>query len=184
LDLESPEFWQLRDKILTHELIVLQTIAFDMTIEHPYKSLLTYVKQIQGSRNLAQVAWNFVNDSLRTTLCLQFKPQLIASAAIYLASKFLKYQLPEGPKPWWEVFNANIKDLEEISNQILDLYESPGMATPSSSSSPLNIGGSNGSSFGGEKSKEEVKAEMKSEVKTEVKSEVKTEVKSNDTTKS
>jgi len=131
LDFESTEFWQLRDKILTHELIVLQTIAFDMTIEHPYKYLLMYVKQIHGNRNLAQVAWNFVNDSLRTTLCLQFKPQLIASAAIYLASKFLKYQLPEGPKPWWEVFNAKIEDLEEISNQILDLYESPGSLSQS-----------------------------------------------------
>lgn len=126
MDLESQEFWNLRDKILAHELIVLQTIAFDMTIEHPYKYLLIYVKQISGNRNLAQVAWNFVNDSLRTTLCLQFKPQLIAAAAIYLASKFLKYTLPENPKPWWEVFNAETKDLEEISNQILDLYESPG----------------------------------------------------------
>jgi hypothetical protein len=38
------------------------------------------------------------NFSLRTTLCLQFKPQLIASAAIYLASKYLKYELPEGKK--------------------------------------------------------------------------------------
>jgi len=126
MDLESSEFWQLRDKILTHELIVLQTIAFDMTIEHPYKYLLTYVKQIQGNRNLAQVAWNFVNDSLRTTLCLQYKPQLIAAAAIYLASKFLKYTLPEGQKPWWEVFNVRIQDLDDISNQILDLYDSPG----------------------------------------------------------
>ena len=52
--------------------------------------------------------------SLRTTLCLQYKPQLIASAAIYLASKFLNYTLPEGAgkKPWWEVLDAKIEDLE------------------------------------------------------------------------
>ena len=53
--------------------------------------------------------------SLRTTLCLQFKPQLIASAAIYLASKFLKLKLPEGKegkRPWWEIFDAKIEDLE------------------------------------------------------------------------
>jgi len=122
---DSMEFQQLKDQILTNELIVLQTIAFDLTVEHPYKFLLTYVKGIKGNRQLAQVAWNFVNDSLRTTLCLQFKPQLIASAAIYLASKFLKYDLPEGKnKPWWEVLDAKIEDLDEISNQILDLYDS------------------------------------------------------------
>lgn len=27
-------------------------------------------------------------------------------------------------KPWWEIFDAKIENLEEISNQILDLYES------------------------------------------------------------
>jgi len=134
---DSPEFNQLKEQILTHELIVLRTIAFDLTVEHPYKYLLSYVKGIQGNRSLAQVAWNFVNDSLRTTLCLQHKPQLIASAAIFLASKFLKYQLPEGKKPWWEVFDARIDDLEAISGQILDLYDSTTSASsvkPNSSS--------------------------------------------------
>eukprot|EP00965_Chrysotila_dentata_P024194 801658-Pleurochrysis_carterae.AAC.3 len=35
------------------------------------RPLLAYVKSIQGTRDLAQVAWNFINDSLRTTICLQ-----------------------------------------------------------------------------------------------------------------
>jgi hypothetical protein len=59
---DSKEFLELREKILTQELAVLQTIAFDLTVEHPYKHLLTYVKGIKGNRQLAQVAWNFVND--------------------------------------------------------------------------------------------------------------------------
>jgi cyclin T len=122
--MDSREYLDLREEILVAERQVLQAIAFDLTVEHPYKYLLNYVKVIEGNRNLAQVAWNFVNDSLRTTLCLQFRPQLIASAAIYLASKFLKIQLTKpGEKPWWEVFDAKIEDLEEISNQILDLYD-------------------------------------------------------------
>jgi hypothetical protein len=50
---------------------------------------------------------------LRTNLCLQYKPQFIASAAIYLASKFLKYTLaPDGKKAWWEVLDAKIEELE------------------------------------------------------------------------
>ena len=36
-----------------------------------YRPLLAYVKSIKGSRDLAQVAWNFINDSLRTTIALQ-----------------------------------------------------------------------------------------------------------------
>jgi len=71
---------ELKDQILLYERVVLQTIAFDLTVEHPYKFLLNYVKSIQGrllslppkndnfnnsktgNRKLAQVAWNFVND--------------------------------------------------------------------------------------------------------------------------
>ncbi len=46
-------------------------------------------------------------------MCLQYKPQFIASAAIYLASKFLKYTLaPDGKKAWWEVLDAKIEELE------------------------------------------------------------------------
>jgi transcription initiation factor TFIIIB Brf1 subunit/transcription initiation factor TFIIB len=123
---QSQEFWEIRDQILLFERIVLQTIAFDLTVEHPYKFLLTYVKTISGDRNLAQVAWNFVNDSLRTTLCLQYKPQLIALATIYLASRLIDYELPPGPggRPWWEGLGARKEELDHISSQILDLYES------------------------------------------------------------
>eukprot|EP01120_Amphizonella_sp_Union-15-10_P010508 TRINITY_DN4212_c0_g1_i1.p1 TRINITY_DN4212_c0_g1~~TRINITY_DN4212_c0_g1_i1.p1 ORF type:complete len:342 (+),score=69.57 TRINITY_DN4212_c0_g1_i1:92-1117(+) len=125
LNPESEEYKQFREQILINERIVLQTIAFDLRIEHPYTYLLQYIKKIDGDRDLAQVAWNFINDSLRTVLCLQFKPQLIALAAIYLSSKFLKKELTveQDGKGWWDVLDANIPDLEDISNQILDLYQ-------------------------------------------------------------
>jgi len=47
---------------------------------------LNEAKAVQetNSRSLAQVAWNFANDSLRTTLCLQFEAQDIAHATLYL----------------------------------------------------------------------------------------------------
>ncbi|KAL6077090.1 Cyclin-K isoform 1 [Balamuthia mandrillaris] len=158
---QAPESTKLREQILLYERIVLQNIAFNLTVEHPYKYLLSFVKSIQGDQNLAQVAWNFVNDSLRTTLCLQYEPKLIAIAAIYLASKFLNYKLPEADnKPWWEDLGFKIEDLDrmlflsllfsfsslvdllapallysplsltnyllhaDVSNQILDLYDS------------------------------------------------------------
>ncbi len=58
----------LREEVLLGERNVLQTMAFDLTVEHPYKHLLTYVKTLRGNqsteafKSLAQVAWNFVND--------------------------------------------------------------------------------------------------------------------------
>eukprot|EP01119_Soliformovum_irregulare_P025194 TRINITY_DN9263_c0_g1_i1.p1 TRINITY_DN9263_c0_g1~~TRINITY_DN9263_c0_g1_i1.p1 ORF type:complete len:408 (-),score=65.74 TRINITY_DN9263_c0_g1_i1:3-1226(-) len=120
--LTEEEFNSIRASILTNELLILQTLAFDLTVEHPYKFLLGYVKTIKGDNKLAQVAWNFVNDSLRTNLCLQFRPQLVAAGAIFLATKYLRYKIPEGRVPWWELFDAKLADLEEISQQILELY--------------------------------------------------------------
>ena len=46
--IKTEEFASLRESILTHELICLQTIAFDLTVEHPYKHVINNVKRIQG----------------------------------------------------------------------------------------------------------------------------------------
>eukprot|EP01119_Soliformovum_irregulare_P004461 TRINITY_DN15472_c0_g1_i2.p1 TRINITY_DN15472_c0_g1~~TRINITY_DN15472_c0_g1_i2.p1 ORF type:complete len:316 (-),score=75.90 TRINITY_DN15472_c0_g1_i2:30-929(-) len=133
---DSEEFNRLREQIVNYEFTLLQSISFDFTVAHPYKYLVSNIRTMQdsmalqqtGSKELAQVAWNFVNDSLRTTLCLQYRPDRIAVAAIFLASKFLKCQLSSGEdKEWWETYNMSKEEIEDISNQILDLYEeSPG----------------------------------------------------------
>lgn len=59
-----------RERILIAERSLLHTLAFDFNIEHPYKFLLSTVKQMQAysyiaednTRDLAQIAWNFAND--------------------------------------------------------------------------------------------------------------------------
>lgn len=116
---------QQKQLIVMAERIVLSTLAFDFNVQHPYRNLVSAIKIFKVEQNsLAQVAWNFVNDGLMTTLCLQFKPQHIAAGAIFLAAKFLKVKLPsDGEKPWWEVFEVTPRQLEEVSNQMLELYE-------------------------------------------------------------
>eukprot|EP01119_Soliformovum_irregulare_P004460 TRINITY_DN15472_c0_g1_i1.p1 TRINITY_DN15472_c0_g1~~TRINITY_DN15472_c0_g1_i1.p1 ORF type:complete len:261 (-),score=49.93 TRINITY_DN15472_c0_g1_i1:255-989(-) len=125
---DSEEFNRLREQIVNYEFTLLQSISFDFTVAHPYKYLVSNIRTMQdsmalqqtGSKELAQVAWNFVNDSLRTTLCLQYRPDRIAVAAIFLASKFLKCQLSSGEdKEWWETYNMSKEEIEDISNQIL-----------------------------------------------------------------
>ena len=50
------------------EKILLQTINFDLEIEHPYKYLLKYAKYLKGDKvklqSMIQMAWNFMNDRL------------------------------------------------------------------------------------------------------------------------
>ncbi|KAM9941916.1 hypothetical protein ACTFIT_005284 [Dictyostelium discoideum] len=138
--ISQQEHNNLKNKILQNEHLILTTIAFELAVEHPYKYLLEYMKSIQGSKNLCQVAWNFVNDSLRTSLCLHYPPDLISYASIYLATRFLNYQLiTENKKEWWEMLGIKFEVLEDISKQILDLYEANPLqqtaTIPSSSSS-------------------------------------------------
>ncbi|XP_042378494.1 cyclin-T1-3-like isoform X1 [Zingiber officinale] len=138
---------QQKELILIGERLVLATLGFDLNVLHPYKPLVEAIKKFKIAQNaLAQVAWNFVNDGLRTSLCLQFKPHHIAAGAIFLAAKFLKVKLPsDGDKVWWQEFDVTPRQLEEISNQMLELYEqnrpapaSQGNETEGSSASGVN----------------------------------------------
>ncbi|KAD5317335.1 hypothetical protein E3N88_17281 [Mikania micrantha] len=126
---------QQKELILLGERVVLATLGFDFNVHHPYKPLVEAIKKFKVAQNaLAQVAWNFVNDGLRTSLCLQFKPHHIAAGAIFLAAKFLKVKLPsDGEKVWWQEFDVTPRQLEEVSNQMLELYEQNRVAPPQTS---------------------------------------------------
>ncbi|XP_044468831.1 cyclin-T1-3-like [Mangifera indica] len=116
---------QQKELILLGERLLLSTLDFDLHALHPYKPLVEAIKKFKVAQNaLAQVAWNFVNDGLRTSLCLQFRPHHVAAGAIFLAAKFLKVKLPsDGERMWWQEFEVTPHQLEEVSNQMLELYE-------------------------------------------------------------
>ncbi|XP_059636400.1 cyclin-T1-3-like [Cornus florida] len=114
-----------KELILIGEKLLLATVAFDFNVELPYKPLVTALKRLEIShKELAKVAWNFVNDWLRTTLCLQYKPHYIAAGSLFLAAKFQKVKLPtEKGKVWWLQFDVSPKLLEEVIQQMLGWLE-------------------------------------------------------------
>ncbi|EDW12087.2 LOW QUALITY PROTEIN: uncharacterized protein Dmoj_GI17494 [Drosophila mojavensis] len=125
-----------KEEVMTLERILLQTIKFDLQVEHPYTFLLKYAKCFKGDQpklqKMVQMAWNFVNDSLSTVVCLQWEPEIIAVALIHLASKLSKFTVLDwlGRQPhhqrWWDMFVSNVtmEILEDICHQVLDLYQS------------------------------------------------------------
>ncbi|XP_062858048.1 cyclin-K isoform X2 [Trichomycterus rosablanca] len=122
-----------KEEVMVLERILLQTIKFDLQVEHPYQFLLRYAKQLKGDKNkvqkLVQMAWTFVNDSLCTMLSLQWEPEIIAVAVVYLAGRLCKFDIQEwtskqSSRRWWEQFvqDVPVELLEDICHQILDLY--------------------------------------------------------------
>ncbi|CAM0945725.1 unnamed protein product [Alopecurus aequalis] len=109
--------------ILIGERLLLKTLRFDFNIQHPYKPLLDAVKNLGiTQKEVKQVAWNFVNDWLKTTLCLQYKPQYIAAGSLYLAAKLHNVKLPlHGTHVWWHQFDVAPKPLEAVIQHMMEL---------------------------------------------------------------
>ena len=87
-------------------------------------------RSIQGTRELAQVAWNFTNDSLKSAVVvLGFAPRAIAAAAVSLAAQYVQQgesALPRcGPNkelPWYTAFKVEHASVESIKEQIIEMY--------------------------------------------------------------
>jgi transcription initiation factor TFIIIB Brf1 subunit/transcription initiation factor TFIIB len=144
LDPKGEEFTKLKERILLLERVILHTIGFELSIDHPYKFLVEQIKRMVQTRQLeyidasdagggstsqimakmlnemVQYAMNFANDSMQTSLCLQFEPQKIATATVYLAGQFSKVR-PVGGKDWLDVLGYH--DVESLASIILQIIE-------------------------------------------------------------
>ncbi|XP_017492220.1 PREDICTED: cyclin-K-like [Rhagoletis zephyria] len=140
-----------KEEVLTMERIILQTIRFDLQVEHPYKFLMSYATRFKGNKekinHILQMAWTFTNDSLSTTICLQWEPEIIAISMIFLSSK-IKYEITDwegrlpSQKHWWDIYveDLTVEMLEDVCHQVLDIYSKPRNEAPKDSPpmSPLS----------------------------------------------
>lgn len=85
-----------------------------------------YLQVLECEKNtpLVQMAWNYMNDSLRTDIFLRFSAETVACACIYLSSRALQIPLPDQPA-WFLLFGSAEEDLREICRRILRLYSLP-----------------------------------------------------------
>ncbi|KAK7817417.1 hypothetical protein U0070_024891 [Myodes glareolus] len=102
-----------KEEVMVLERILLQTIKFDL--------------QVIKTKFKSWFRWH--GHFLCTTLSLQWEPEIIAVAVMYLAGRLCKFEIQEWTsKPmyrrWWEQFvqDVPVDVLEDICHQILDLY--------------------------------------------------------------
>lgn len=121
LDPSSEEYQRKLNLLIDHELLMLQTFGFDVSIDHPHKHVIKATQFMRAPRELSHVAYFMATNSLNlTTFCLEMRPEVVAATCIYLSIKWSKFHM--GPsdegRQWWtylapnlteDVLNSNVK---------------------------------------------------------------------------
>lgn len=92
-----------KDCLIKAEREILKELGFILYTEHPHKLILNYVKLLTADeaslKKLSQYAWNFINDSQRTNVCIKFAPEVICCAALWMGARVLQIKLPSASSP-------------------------------------------------------------------------------------
>lgn len=124
LDLFSGRYTELKKDLTQTERHLLKEMGFICHVEHPHKFISNYLAALGMPPELRQEAWNLANDSLRTSLCVRFRSEVIACGVVYAAARRFQVPLPENP-PWWEAFDADTFEINEVCRVLAHLYSLP-----------------------------------------------------------
>lgn len=78
----------------------------------------------EQNQKLMQMAWNYMNDSLRTDVFVRYHPETIACACIYLTARKINIPLPSQPS-WYGIFKVSKDDIIDVCYRICELYRRP-----------------------------------------------------------
>lgn len=123
---QNPGLLKWIDSIMYTEELVLEKLFFDFEIASPYAIIARLATTYGVSRvpKFVQTATNFVNDSCRTMLSVVYPPELIASASIYWASKFLHVAISDvGGEKWYVLENLDRRQLVDVVNTMADMMD-------------------------------------------------------------
>nr|XP_020470545.1 cyclin-T2-like isoform X2 [Monopterus albus] len=127
-DTKSNAYLQQAQELVILESIVLQTLGFEITIEHPHTDVVKCSQLVRASKDLAQTSYFMATNSLHlTTFCLQYKPTVIACVCIHLACKWSNWEIPVSTdgKHWWEYVDSSVtlELLDELTHEFLQILE-------------------------------------------------------------
>lgn len=132
----SDEYWNMRDAIVQAELLIMRVLKFEVSITHPHKYMLHYLRTLEGwlgkeqyhTLPIAKTSASFLQDFHHDPAILDYSPQHVAIACISLAMQCYGVQLPlieeMDDEAWYTIF---VKDLQkdkhwEIMEKIMETY--------------------------------------------------------------
>ncbi|XP_064397891.1 cyclin-T1-like isoform X2 [Halichondria panicea] len=119
---------KLMEEISCHELLLLQTLGFDVAVEHPHQHVVKGTQLVRVSKDLSQAAYFMSQNSLLlTTFCLQDPPTVVACVCIHLTCRWKGIEIPlsvDG-KPWWQYIDKTVtlEQLNDRTGEFLEIYK-------------------------------------------------------------
>ncbi|TDG96178.1 hypothetical protein EPR50_G00236860 [Perca flavescens] len=128
IDTKSNAFQQQTQELVALETIVLQTLGFEITVDHPHTDVVRCSQLVRASKDLAQTSYFMATNSLHlTTFCLQYRPTVVACVCIHLACKWSNWEIPVSTdsKHWWEYVDRTVtlQLLDELTHEFLQILE-------------------------------------------------------------
>ncbi|SJX63429.1 related to C-type cyclin [Sporisorium reilianum f. sp. reilianum] len=141
-DPSGKEFARWRDIILVSEETVLETLCFDLIVEHPHEILVKACSRLNVDAPLVRLAWTILNDSLRDAICVMFEAPVLAAGAFYRACQTSQvdpgqfvgtWRNKDGEESHWawvEIFDVDEAEAAEaaeaIEKDVYDFHEQHG----------------------------------------------------------
>ncbi|XP_019855485.1 PREDICTED: cyclin-T1-like isoform X1 [Amphimedon queenslandica] len=128
LDVQSEVYTKLIDDITYHELVLLQTLGFDVQVKHPHPHVVQCMNLVGVSRDLSQAAFFLAHNSqLLTTFCLEHPPTVVACMCIHLTCAWKGLEIPRSSddKNWWEYVDRSVTydKLEGLATEFLNIVD-------------------------------------------------------------
>ncbi|KAJ7317812.1 hypothetical protein JRQ81_003974 [Phrynocephalus forsythii] len=127
-DTRSDAYLQQAQDLVILESIILQTLGFEITIDHPHTHVVKCTQLVRASKDLAQTSYFMATNSLHlTTFSLQYTPPVVACVCIHLACKWSNWEIPVSTdgKHWWEYVDGTVtlELLDELTHEFLQILE-------------------------------------------------------------
>nr|XP_012139841.1 PREDICTED: cyclin-T-like isoform X1 [Megachile rotundata] len=127
-DIRSEQYLEQAQDLVFNENVLLQTLGFDVAIDHPHTHVVRCCQLVKASKDLAQTSYFMASNSLHlTTMCLQYKPTVVACFCIHLACKWSNWEIPqstEGKHWFWYVDKSVTSELlQELTAEFLHIFD-------------------------------------------------------------
>lgn len=131
------QYWSIRDAIIQAELLIMRTLKFEVTPDHPHRYMVHYLRSLQtwfgddewSKYPVAKTSMALLQDFHHSSAILDYPPNIIAIACINLTLQIYGVVVPLMDEcdqfPW---FNVLCKDLTreklwEVMEKIMMAYD-------------------------------------------------------------